>query len=392
MTDRTIKETLRGLKVRMGGGAALTFILALILGTFSACSDNASGTHKSDEARKPMAVPVTVGDVIQKTVPVQLRAIGNVEAHATVSVNAQVEGTLAGVHFGEGQEMKEGDLLFTIDSRFYEAKLKEAEANLARDRSKLDNARKQVERYASVVGQGYVAVEQYDQVVADAAALESTVKADEAAVEKAKLELSYCTVRSPIDGVTGSLGVNRGNIIKAIDQDRPLVIINQIRPIYVTFAIAERHLPEVKKRMAERKLEVTAAIPGDDRHWTRGELTFVQNTVDKDTGTIQLKATFPNEDRALWPGQFVNVLLTLTSESGAVVVPSQAIQSGQHGEYVFVVKPDLTVEHRIVEVERAAADESVIRSGVSPGEKVVTDGQLRLASGSLIKIVDTDKQ
>jgi membrane fusion protein, multidrug efflux system len=339
-----------------------------------------------------MAVPVTVGDVIRKTVPVQLRAIGNVEAHATVSVNAQVEGELTSVHFQEGQEMKEGDLLFTIDSRAYEAQLKEVEANLARDRAKLDNARKQVERYASVVGQGYVAEEQYDQVVADAAALEGTVKADEAAVEKAKLELSYCTIKSPINGVTGSLGVNRGNIIKAIDKDRPLVIINQIRPIYVTFAISERHLPEVKKYMAEGKLEVAAAVPGDERSWVRGELTFVQNKVDKDTGTIQLKATFPNEHRALWPGQFVNVLLTLRSDSGAIVVPSQAIQTGQQGEYVFVVKPDLTVEHRIVEVERAGADETVIRSGVSPGDKVVTDGQLRLASGSLIKIVETAKQ
>ncbi len=392
MTDLAVKETSDNLRVGVLGAVLLTIVLALILGTFSACSEDASGTRNADDARKRTAVPVTVGDVIQKTVPVQLRAIGNVEAHATVSVNAQVEGELTSVHFQEGQEMKEGELLFTIDSRAYEAQLKEVEANLARDRAKLDNARKQVERYASVVGQGYVAEEQYDQVVADAAALEGTVKADEAAVEKAKLELSYCTIRSPINGVTGSLGVNRGNIIKAIDKDRPLVIINQIRPIYVTFAISERHLPEVKKYMAEGKLEVTAAIPGDERSWVRGELTFVQNKVDKDTGTIQLKATFPNEHRALWPGQFVNVLLTLRSDSGAIVVPSQAIQTGQQGEYVFVVKPDLTVEHRIVEVERAGADETVIRSGVSPGDKVVTDGQLRLASGSLIKIVETAKQ
>jgi multidrug efflux system membrane fusion protein len=303
-----------------------------------------------------------------------------------------VEGELTAVHFKEGQEMKQGDLLFTIDSRFYQVKLKEAEANLARDRARRENARKQVERYASVVGHGYVAEEQYDQVVADAAALDATVKADEAAVEKARLELSYCIIRSPIDGVTGSLGVNRGNIIKAIDKDRPLVTINQIRPIYVAFAIAERHLPEVKRYMAEGKLEVSAAIPGDERTWVRGELSFVQNKVDKETGTIQLKATFSNENKALWPGQFVNLLLTLTSNSGAIVVPSQAIQNGQQGEYVFVVKPDMTVEHRIVEVERAAAEETVIRSGVSPGEKVVTDGQLRLASGSLVKIVDTAAQ
>ena len=392
MTDRKVKGTSDNVMISVPGPVLLGVVLALVLGALSACSENASGTHKAEDGRKRMAVPVTVGDVIQKTVPVQLRAIGNVEAHAMVSVNAQVEGELSGVHFEEGQEMKERDLLFTINSRFYEVQLKEAEANLARDRAKLDNARKQVERYASVVGQGYVAAEQYDQVVADAAALEGTVKADEAAVEKAKLEISYCTIRSPIDGVTGSLGVNRGNIVKAMDKDRPLVIINQIRPIYVTFAIAERHLPEVKKYMAEGRLEVTVAIPGDERSWVRGALTFVQNKVDKETGTIQLKATFPNVDRALWPGQFVNVLLTLRSDSGAIVVPSQAIQNGQQGEYVFVVKPDLTVEHRIVEVERAGSDETVIRSGVRPGEKVVTDGQLRLASGSLIKIVGTATQ
>ncbi len=392
MNERVIRKTSDNSRVGVLGTVLMAIFAVIIMGMFSACSENASGTSNGDEALKRMAVPVTVGNVIQKTVPVQIRAIGNVEAHATVSVNAQVEGELTAVYFKEGQEMKQGNLLFTIDSRFYQVKLKEAEANLARDSAKRENARKQVERYASVVGQGYVAEEQYDQVVADAAALEATVKADEAAVEKARLELSYCTIKSPIDGVTGSLGVNRGNIIKAIDKDRPLVIINQIRPIYVTFAIAERHLPEVKKYMAEGKLEVSVAIPGDERSLVRGELSFVQNKVDKETGTIQLKATFPNENKALWPGQFVNLLLTLTSDSGAIVVPSQAIQSGQRGEYVFVVKPDLTVEHRIVEVERAAAEETVIRRGVSPGEKVVTDGQLRLASGSLVKIVDAATQ
>jgi multidrug efflux system membrane fusion protein len=392
MTVRTTEETLHRLKTGVLHAVLLTIILGLIAGTFSACSEDASGTRNAENAQKREAVPVTVGDVVQRTVPVQLRAIGNVEPYATVSVNAQVEGELTSVHFKEGQEMKEGDLLFTIDSRFCEVQLKEAEGNLAKDRAKLENAKKQVERYASVVGQGYVAEEQYDQVVADAAALEGTVKADEAAVEKTKLELSYCTIKSPINGVTGSLGVNRGNIIKAIDKDRPLVVINQIRPVYVTFAIAERYLPELKKYMAERKLEVTAAIQGDQHERVLGELTFVQNKVDKDTGTIQLKATFPNEDRALWPGQFVNVLLTLRSDSDAIVVPSQAIQTGQQGEYVFVVKPDMTVDHRIVEVERAVGDETVIRSGVSAGEKVVTDGQLKLASGSLVKIVDAASQ
>jgi multidrug efflux system membrane fusion protein len=392
MTVRTTEETLHRLKTGVLQTVLLTLILGLIVGAFSACSEDASGTRNAENGQKREAVPVTVGDVVQRTVPVQLQAIGNVEPYATVSVNAQVEGELTSVHFKEGQEMKEGDLLFTIDSRSCDAQLKEAEANLAKDKAKLENAQKQVERYASVVGQGYVAEEQYDQVVADAAALQSTVKADEAAVEKANLALSYCTIKSPINGVTGSLGVNRGNIIKAIDKDRPLVVINQIRPIYVAFAIAERYLPEVKKYMAEGKLEVTAGVPGDKSKWARGELTFVQNKVDKDTGTIQLKATFANEDRALWPGQFVSVLLTLTSDSGAIVVPSQAIQNGQQGEYVFVVKPDMTVEHRNVDVERTIGDESVVRNGVSPGEKVVTDGQLRLASGSLVKIVNAATQ
>lgn len=372
---------------RPAGLSAIAFALMLVF--LSSCSKDASGDRKAEDAGKRMAVPVTVGTVVQKAVPVQLRAIGNVEAFSTVSVKAQVEGELTGVHFREGQEMKKGDLLFTIDPRFYEAKLKEAEANLARDRAKLENARKQVERYASVVDKGYVAEEQYDQVVADAASLAGTVKADEAALEKARIEFSYCAIRSPIDGVTGALGVNRGNIIKAIDKDQPLLTINQVRPIYVTFAIPERYLPRLKRHMAEKELEVLATIPGTESEGARGRLTFIQNTVDKDTGTIRLRATFPNEDRALWPGQFVHITLTLTTQTDALAVPSQAVQSGQQGEYVFVVKPDLTVEHRMVEVERSAGDDIIIRKGLGPGEKVVTDGHLRLAPGSAVKIAET---
>jgi multidrug efflux system membrane fusion protein len=357
------------------------------------CSKDASGTAKAGDQRKQMAVPVTAGVAVAKTVPVQLRAIGNVQAYATVAVKSQVEGELMGVHFQEGQEVKAGDLLFTIDPRVYAAQLKQAEANLAKDKAQLTNAKKQVERYGSVVKKGFVPEEQYDQMVASASALEASAKANEAAIENARLKVAFCTIRSPMNGVVGGIKVHRGNILKANDNDRPLVIINQINPIYLSFYIPERNLPEIKKYMAGSKLEVDAILPGEDGESIRGELAFIENTVNTETGSIQLKGIFSNEGKKLWPGQFVNVVLTLTTQTGMVVVPSQAVQTGQQGQYVFVVKDDLTVEYRPVTVGRAIDGEVVITKGISPGEKMVTDGQLRLAAGSLVKIVqDGGKQ
>jgi multidrug efflux system membrane fusion protein len=252
----------------------------------------------------------------------------------------------------------------------------------------LQNARRQVERYGSVATKGYVSREQYDLISSNSDALEATVKADEAAVENAKLKLAYCYIKSPINGVVGGIRVNKGNLMKANDNDKPMVHINQVKPIYVSFSVPERYLPEIRDRMAKEKLEVVAAIAGDAGRLVRGELAFIENAVDATTGSIPLKASFANTDKTLWPGQFVKVTLTLTTQPGAVVVPSQAIQSGQQGRYVFIVKDDSTVEYRQVELGEIIDGETVISRGVAPGERVVTDGQLRLASGSLVQVVE----
>jgi multidrug efflux system membrane fusion protein len=359
--------------------AIVCFILSILLISFlPACS------KKEGPPLKPL-VPVTAGTVIQKTVPVQIRAIGNVEAYSTVSVKSQIGGELIRVHFKEGQDVKKGALLFTIDPRPYEAALKQAEANLAKDTAQLDNARIEVNRYAGLVEKGYVAQEQYDQIRTNAAAFEATVNAGKATVENARLQLRYCYIYSPITGRTGYLVSNQGNLIKA-NADTAMVVINQIQPIYVALSVPEQYLNEIKKFMAAEKLEVGAFISKEDVKSEEGVLTFVDNTVDMTTGTIKLKGTFVNEKKRLWPGQFVNVVLTLTTQPNAVVVPSQAIQTGQSGQYVFVIKNDLTVESRPLVVGRALDGETVVEKGLQPGEKVVTDGQLRLIPGAKVEI------
>jgi membrane fusion protein, multidrug efflux system len=366
--------------------AGITAVM-IILGALTSCSNDASGTQQTDDPRKRMVVPVMVSTAVEKTVPVQLKAIGNVQAFSTVSISAQVAGELTAVHFKEGQDVKKGDLLFTIDPAPFESRLKQAEAAVARDKVQLQNARKQVERYGTVAKKGYVSQEQFDQIIATAAALEASVRAGEAAVENARLELKHCTLRSPIDGCTGDLKVHQGNVVKVGDNEKPLVVINQITPIHVVFSVPEQNLPEIKKFMASKKLDVWASAPGDADRSSRGELSFINNAVDMDTGTIQLKAIFTNETRELWPGQFVNVVLTLSSQPNAVVVPSQAVQTGQQGHYVYVVRSDSSVEYRPVVTGRTVDGELVVEKGLSPGEKVVTDGQLRLAPDVQVKVV-----
>lgn len=366
-------------------------VLVAFLGVLLGCHGGEPAKTTGEDQRRKIVVPVTVSEAVEKTVPVQLRAVGNVEAYATVAIKAQVPGELTGVHFKEGQEVKRGDLLFTIDPRPFEARLKQAEANLARSRAQLVNARKQAERYAAVVKKGYVAEEQYDQVVANAQALEATAKADEAAVENARLELRYTSIRSPITGHTGSLMVHAGNVVKAVDNEKPLVTINQVSPINVSFSVPEQNLDDVKQSMGRRTLEVCVATSGEQCLPARGELTFIDNTVNPSTGTIQLKATFANDSKGLWPGQFVSVILTLGSKAGAVVLPAHAVQTGQEGQYVYVVKHDSTVEYRLVQVGRSMDGEVIIEKGVLPGEKVVREGQLRLAPGSLVKIVEENE-
>jgi multidrug efflux system membrane fusion protein len=355
----------------------------LLWGIFSlACSN--------EKPRKPASapIPVTVNTSTQKTVPVQLRAIGNVQAYATVIVKSKVGGEIVRVHFIEGQDLKKGELLFTIDPRPYEAALKQAEANLERDLARAKNAQEDARRYEFLIQKGVVARQQYEKFRTDADALEATVLADRAAVENAKIQLGYCFIHSPIDGRTGSLIVQQGNIIKA--EDINLLVINQVIPIDVTFSVPEQFLPEIKKYMATGKLLVEALIPMNEERPEKGVITFIDNTVDSNTGTIRLKGTFTNHGKKLWPGQFVNVALTLTTEPNAIVVPSQTIQTGQEGQYIFVVKSDLTVESRSVVAGRTVNNETVIEKGLQVNERVVTDGQLRLYPGAKVEIKTSD--
>jgi multidrug efflux system membrane fusion protein len=331
------------------------------------------------------AVPVLVATAAQKAVPVQIRAVGNVEAFSTVSIKSQVTGVLMKAHFREGQNVQKGQLLFTIDPRPFEAALKQAEATLARDQAQLKNAREQTRRYAELVQKQYVSQEQYDQIRTNAEAMEAVVEADKAAVENAKVQLSYCYIYSPIDGQAGSLLVNEGNLVRVNDAT-PLVVVNQITPINVTFAVPEQHLADLKRHMARGSLTVDSRFPSDEGRPEQGRLAFVDNAVDRTTGTIKLKAEFKNTERRLWPGQFVNVALTLSTQPDAVVIPSEAIQVGQDGQHVFVVQPDKRVEVRPVIVGQTNEGEAVISKGLRPGEVVVREGQFLLGPGSRVEI------
>lgn len=337
------------------------------------------------QAERPAAVPVTAAVAVRRDVPVEIKAIGTVEAYSTVSVRPQVGGIVTRVHFREGADVKVGDPLFTIDPRPYEAALRQAEATLARDQASARNAQVEARRAEDLFAQGILSKEAYDQSRSASDALEAAARADQAIVEKARLDLGFCSITSPIDGRTGSLLVHAGNLVKAIDGG-PLVVINQTSPIYVSFAVPERRLAEVKRRMAAGRLAVEAVVPGDPGRPLKGELAFVDNAVDQGTGTIRLKARFANPERRLWPGQFVNVGLTLSTRTGAVVVPSPAVQAGQTGSFVFVVKPDLTVEARPVVLDGETDGSTVVDKGLEAGEQVVTDGQLRLVPGTRVEV------
>jgi len=365
--------------IRIGGGILGLLFLAIFS---SGCSN--------EKSNKPVSapIPITVGTVSQKTVPVELRVIGNVQAYSTVTIKSKVGGELTRVHFTEGQDVRKGDLLFTIDPRPYEAALKQAEANLQKDLAQAKHAQENARRYEFLVQKGVVARQQYDKFRTEAEALEAAVLADRAAVENAKIQLGYCSIHSPIDGRTGSLMVKQGNIIKADDIN--LIVINQIVPIDVAFSVPEQFLQEIKKYMALGKIQVDALVPSNNERPEKGTVTFVDNAVDTSTGTIRLKGTFGNRERKLWPGQFVNVVLTLTREPNTIVVPSQAIQTGQQGQYVFVVRQDLTVESRPVVVGRSVNSETVVQKGLVADEKVVTDGQLRLYPGARVEIKTSD--
>jgi multidrug efflux system membrane fusion protein len=367
--------------------AALTLLVAAV-GFLSGCSWGTT-SGKSAQPAGSEAVPVTVATVTQSTVPIELQAIGTVEAYSTVMVKSQIEGTIDQVYFKEGQDVSQGDRLFSIDSRPYEAALKQAEASLARDQAQEKNAHAQADRYTKLVEAGIVSKEQYDQFQTNADALEASVNVDKAAIENSKVQLGYCSIRSPLAGRTGSLLVHQGNLLKA--NDATLVTINQVTPIYVDFGVPEQFLSELRRYQALGPLRVTANIPNTTEAPPTGTVSFFDNMIDSATGTIRLKGVFPNLDKRLWPGQFVNVVTRLTSRPDAIVVPSQAVQTGQEGQYVFVVKSDHTAESRPVVVDRTVGAQTVIQKGLSPGEVVVTDGQLRLAPGTKVQFKNTEE-
>ncbi|HLG59535.1 MAG TPA: efflux RND transporter periplasmic adaptor subunit [Vicinamibacterales bacterium] len=331
------------------------------------------------------AIPVTIGSVVQKPMPIEITVIGAAEPFSTVAIRAQTTGQLTAVNFTEGDDVTQGQVLFALDRRPLESALQQAQANLDRDVAQAANAASMAKRYQDLAERGIATREQVDTSRTAATALNATVDADKAAVENAKVQLQYATISAPISGRTGALMVHEGNLVRANDTT-PLVVINQVVPISVSFAISEARLLELKKYMALGSLRVTAKSPQDEAAAAVGRIAFVDNSVDQETGTIRIKGTFPNTDRRLWPGQYVNVVVTLTTDPKAIVVPSVAVQDGQQGQFVFIVDSDQTVALRPVVAGRTNGAETVIESGLKPGETVVTDGHLRLVPGSHISV------
>ena len=370
-------------RVLIAGGV----LLALVLGGTAAYL--LSSDSRAKEARKgtkgPPAVPVSVAAVNKETVAVRLSAIGNVEAYSTVAVKARVDGQIIEVNFKEGAPVKKGEVLFRIDPRPFEAALRQAEANALRDAAARDQARSQERRYQELLEKNFISKEAYAQIRTNAETATAVARASQAALENARLNVEYCTIRSPLDGFVGRVLLQAGNLVRANDVN-PLVVINQVRPIYVNFAVPEQNLPEIRKHMAEGPLEVEVLPVDSGQAHPKGRLIFVDNAVDPSTGTIRLRAQFENTDAALWPGQFVNVSVRLYDEGDAITIPSAAVQTGPEGQYVYVVSPDMTAEVRRIRVRRTDGDRTVVAEGLAPGEQIVTRGQLRLGPKVRVQI------
>jgi len=363
------------------GGVGLLVVAVVLFAYF--------GTEIRANERKgpkgPPAVPVTVTQVVQEAVPFRLQAIGNVEAYATVSVKARVDGQIVEVGFKEGEEARKGQVLFKIDPRPYEAALRQAEANALRDAAARDQARSQEKRYQELLEKNFVSKEAYAQIRTNAAVAEATAGASQAALDNAKLNLEYGTIRAPIEGYAGKIQIQMGNLVRANDAN-PLVVINQVRPIYVSFSVPEQRLAEVREHMASRQIAVEALAPGSDHAAASGTLIFVDNAVDPSTGTIRMRARFPNKENLLWPGQFVNVSVRLFEQADAIVIPSRAVQTGPEGQYVYVVDRNMVVDVRRITVQRTEGERAIVASGLAKGEQVVTQGQLRLGPKTRVQI------
>lgn len=359
----------------------LQFVTAFSLLCLAACAPKAP---EGGGPRKAPVVPVVAATVEQKEVPVQLMAIGNVRAKSTVAVKPRVSGQIAKVNFGEGQDVKEGDILVQIDPAPFEVLLSQAKARLAQAMTQADVAGRQSDRYANLATSGGVSREEVDNLKSTAEAAKSNTEAAAAAVKEAELQLSYCTIRSPLSGRAGRRAVDAGNVVKADETD--LVVINQLKPIEVIFSVPEQNFSDIQRYMAKGQLKVTITPNGSEAREISGYLSFVDNAIKAATGTLEVKATMPNEDLGLWPGQYGEIALTLTTEPNAIIVPATAVQTGQNGQYVFVIKPDKTVDLRDVKMERTLGTAAVIKEGLKKGEQVVVDGQLRLTPGTKVEI------
>jgi multidrug efflux system membrane fusion protein len=368
-----------------------TFAAALVLAVAaSACTSPAAETNTSGGGNQG-PVPVTVGTVTRQDIPLDLQVIGAVEPLQTVQITTQVTGIITSVNFKEGDDVSKDQVLFMLDRRPLEAAQAQAKANLARDSAQAANARSSAERYKDLFARGIATKDQTDTAGANAEALDATVEADRAAVNNATVQLEYATIRAPLEGRTGALMVHAGSLVVA-GTGVPLVVINQVSPISVGFGIPESQLPDLKRYMAKGAVAVTAQPPNDAARPEKGTVAFIDNSVDRNTGTIKVKGTFANTTHRLWPGQFVNVAMILATIPSAITVPSTSVQAGPQGSFVYVVKVDKTAEMRPVTVDRTRGDISIIRSGLQPGETIVTDGQLRLTPGSAITVKSPEAQ
>ena len=363
--------------------SGIFLVAVLAVATFIVFQANRGS--RADTQKGPPAVPVTAVPVVMKTVPVRLIAIGNVEPYTTVALKARVDGQIVSVRFREGEEVRQGSVLFEIDPRPFAAALKQAQANLLKDQALLDRANQQEARYKDLLAKNFISADAYEQVRTNAETAKATVAADDAAIENSRLSLEYCTIRAPVTGYAGRIQIQQGNLVKANDVNA-LVTINQIVPVYASFSIPEQNIADIRKYQADGELKVQATFTNAAHAPIAGKLSFLDNSADMTTGTIKLKAEFANTDKALWPGQFVNVVLTLYDQKDAIVAPSAAVQNGPNGQYVFVVKSDLTAELRSIKIARAEGDDTVVASGLKPGEQVVTVGQVRLAPGTRVSL------
>lgn len=358
---------------------AVALFAAVYLGPYGRSSE---APGRPEAGRGPPPAPVLIATVSTRTVPITLDAIGTVQARSTVTIRSQVSGQLIEVAVEEGQTVRRGDVLFRIDPRPFEAQLQQAEADLARDQASLEKAQADLARYQSLSEKGFSSQQKYEEAVALKNALAATIRGREAAIELARLNLEHTTIRAPVDGRTGSLLAFAGNLVEA--NGDPMLVITQTQPVNIAFSVPEKYLSRIKQRLESGTVPVTVTIPEGGVPPIESRLFFINNSVDTTTGTIQLKSVYENRDEALTPGQFVHVQLELEAIDNAVVVPSQAVQNGQKGQYVFVMKPDRTVEMRTVEIGPAHEDVTVIHAGLKPGEIVISDGQLRLFPGAKV--------